>query len=145
LDLLKSQLGLHLLWSAHANVILHQVYATLVLAQVVVALRAEIAHQAGADVREVSLALMLRTLPRLAAEGKEPLRTFVEQGRAAGCIRPFRSRDYRLPRVAEDAYDLPERRPPRRPAKYGRSRDNAEHARLQERLNTLPPDAGGPL
>lgn len=144
-DLLKSHLGLHLLWSAHPNAILQQVLATLILAQVVLALRQKIAQQAGVDVREVSLALMLRTLPRLAAEGKDPLQLFVQRGRAAGCIRPFRSRDYGVPKVAATAYRLPERWPPRRRAKYGRARENPEQARLQAHLNACPPDPGALL
>jgi hypothetical protein len=143
-DLLKTHLGLRLLWSAHPNAILQQVYATLTLTQVVFALRAEIAHRAGAEVREVSLALMLRTLPRLAAEGRDALAVFVARGRAAGCIRPFRSRDYGVPRVAEADYLLPERLPPRRRAKYGRAHANPESLRLQSYLNALPADPGGP-
>jgi len=144
-DLLKTHLGLHLLWSAHPNVLLQQVYATLALAQVVFALRAEIAHQAGAAVQEVSLPLMLRTLPHLAAAGQDPLAVFVARGRAAGCIRPCRSRDYRVPTVPAAAYDLPERLPPRRRAKYGRAHENPEHWRLQEHLNALPADPGALL
>lgn len=141
-DLLKTHLGLHLLWSGHTHVLLHQVFATLALAQVVLALRAEIARQAQADVREVSLSLMLRWLPRLAADGHDPVALFVARGRAARCIRPFRSRDYDVPRLPTTAYDLPERAPPRRPARYNRAGENPQHAALQRRLNALPPDTG---
>jgi hypothetical protein len=144
-DLLKTHLGLHLLWSAIENVILHQVFATLILAQVVLALRAEIAQQAGAEVREVSLVLMLRWLPRLAGMGRDPIALFIERGRSAGCIRPFRGREYQVPRVAEDDYQLPQRAPPRRRARYNRAKETPEHAHLQERLNALGPDPGRPL
>jgi hypothetical protein len=144
-DLLKTHLGLHLLWSALQNVLLHQLFATLILAQVVLALRAEIAHQAGAEVREISLVLMLRWLPRLAGMGRDPLALFIERGREAGCIRPFRGREYQVPRVGNGDYHLPERAPPRRAARYNRAKENPEHARLQERLNALPPEPGRPL
>jgi hypothetical protein len=143
-DLLKTHLGLHLLWSAFANVILHQVFATLILVQVVLALRAEIAQQAGAEVREVSLALMLRWLPRLAGMGHDPIALFLERGRSAGCIRPFRGREYPVPRVANADYCLPERSPPRRRARYNRAKENPAHWCLQERLNALPPEPGAP-
>lgn len=136
-SLLKTDLGLHLLWSAQPNVLLHQVYATLILAQVVLALRSEIATRARADVREVSLPLMLQTLPQLAADGHDPVALFAERGRSAGCIRPFRSRDYGVPRVPVEGYTLPERLPPRRPARYGSRARNPEYAHLQERLNAL--------
>jgi len=142
-DLLKTQLGLHLLWSGHHNVLLHQVFATLILAQVVLSLRASIALRAEAPVRDVSLVLMLRWLPRLAAMGYDPIHEFVARGRQAGFIRPFRGREYGVPRVADRDYLLPERRPPRRPARYNRAKQNPEHARLQELLNALPPDPGG--
>jgi hypothetical protein len=141
-DLLKTHLGLHLLWSGIANVILHQVFATLILAQVVLALRAEIAQQAGAEVREVSLVLMLRWLPRLAGMGRDPIALFIERGRQAGCIRPFRGREYQVPRVADADYHLPERAPPRRRARYNRAKENPEHARLQAVLNALPAEPG---
>jgi hypothetical protein len=144
-SLLKTHLGLHLLWSAYENVLLHQVYATLILAQVVLALRAEIATRAGADVREVSLPLLLQTLPQLAADGKDPVALFAERGRAAGCIRPFRTRDYGVPHVPLSAYTLPERLPPRRPARYGYAKTNPAHAALQQLLNSLPPDPGALL
>lgn len=141
-DLIKTHLGLHLLWSAHQHVLLQQVFATLALAQVVLALRAEIAHQAAADVREVSLVLLLRTLPRLAADGHDPVALFVARGRQAGCIRPFRPRDYGVPRLPDSAYLLPERWPPRRKARYNRAKENPPPARLQARLNALPADPG---
>jgi len=136
-SLLKTDLGLHLLWSAQPNVLLHQVYATLILAQVVLALRSEIATRAQADVREVSLPLMLQTLPQLAADGHDPVALFAERGRSAGCIRPFRSRDYGVPRVSVEGYTLPERLPPRRAARYSRGSQRPEYARLQDELNAL--------
>lgn len=68
--LVKRELGLHLLWSARWEVILTQIWATLLIAQIVSALRAEIARRAGVDLFDVSIALLLRELPRYAARGE---------------------------------------------------------------------------
>lgn len=90
-NLIKTELGLHLLWSAKPVVILTQIWATLVIAQVALALRGRIAQQARVDAFDVSLPLLLRELPRLAAHGtRDPVAWFVAVGRAAGFIRPSR-------------------------------------------------------
>jgi hypothetical protein len=88
--LIKRHLGLHLLWSAKPAVILQQVWAVLCLAQILQALRLEIAGRAGVDPFEVSLALLVRYLPEYAYEGRDPVATFLAQGRALGFIRPSR-------------------------------------------------------
>ncbi len=56
---LKGQLNLHLLWSAKAIVILQQVWATLIVAQIIQGFRMELAGQAGVDPFDISLALMI--------------------------------------------------------------------------------------
>lgn len=89
--LIKRDLGLHLLWSAKPAVILTQIWAVLVIAQVALALRARIARQAGVDLFEVSLTLLLQELPRLGRTGtRDPVAWFVADGRALGYIRPSR-------------------------------------------------------
>lgn len=118
--LVKGRLGLHLLWSAHRNAVLHQVYACLLLSQMVLAFRFEIARRAQVDVREVSLDLMLRWLPQLAADGVDPVAEFVRMGRAAGFIRPFRNTRYEVPHVSPDAYESPPSSIPLRPPRYRR-------------------------
>ena len=117
-NLIKTHLGLRLLFSAHAKALLQQIYATFVIAQVVLGLRAEIARRADADLRDVSVALLVRHLPQLAAEGKDPLEMYVSRGRAAGCIRPFRGKQYTLLQVEDQEYMLPEAPPPRRTPRY---------------------------
>ena len=47
LKLVKQHLKLRLLWSAKRVVILQQIWATLIISQVLQALRLEIAHKAG--------------------------------------------------------------------------------------------------
>ncbi len=86
--LAKTHLGLHLLWGANPTVVLQQVWAVLIIAQILQALRLEIAARAGVDPFEVSMPLLVRWLPRLAARGLDPLTVFVEQGRQMRFIRP---------------------------------------------------------
>lgn len=81
---IKQHLGLHLLWSAKTVVILQQVWAILIIAQILQALQMEIAARAQADPFEVSLALMVQYLPQFAYIGQDPIKLFVEQGRRLG-------------------------------------------------------------
>lgn len=87
-NMVKTHLNLHVLWSSHINVVLHQVYAVFTVAQVILGLRAEIAQQANADVFEISLDLLIRWLPRFAKEGQDPVKMMVELGRDMKIIRP---------------------------------------------------------
>ncbi|MDQ2733305.1 MAG: IS4 family transposase [Armatimonadota bacterium] len=118
-NLLKTHLGLHLLYSGVQNTILQQVYATFIIAQVVLSMRNEIARKANVDVREVSMALLVRWAPRLAAMGRDPIAEFVDKGHKLGFIRPFRGKSYELPEINEEEYVLPERLPPKRKPRYG--------------------------
>jgi IS4 transposase len=89
-QLVKEHLGIRLWWSTKDVVIHQQLYAVLILAQIVQALRLEIAVRAGVDLFEVSVPLLVRYLPQFAARGEDPVAVFVERGRAAGFIRPSR-------------------------------------------------------
>jgi Transposase DDE domain len=104
--LVKRHLGLHLLWSAKSVVILQQVWAVLIIAQVLQALRLEVAARAGADPFEVSLPLLVEYAPRFAYEGRDPLAVFVEHGRELGFIRPSRRTVIRAPTI-DPGYLLP--------------------------------------
>jgi DDE family transposase len=86
--LVKRHLGLHLLWSAKPGVVLHQVWAVLAIAQVVQALRVEIAGEAGVDPFEVSVPLLVEYLPLLLEQGEDPVAFFVAEGRRLAFIRP---------------------------------------------------------
>ena len=90
LQLVKQHLGLRLWWSSNLVVVEQQLWATLVIAQVLMALRMEIAHTAGVDVFDVSLPLLARYAPRYAAHGEDPVAGIVRDGRLAGFIRPSR-------------------------------------------------------
>lgn len=98
--LVKTHLGLHLLWGAKPVVVLQQVWAIFTIAQVLQALRLEIAGRAGVTPFEVSLPLLVEYLPFFAARGLDPLTVFVEQGRALRFIRP-------ASRTVTSAPDLP--------------------------------------
>jgi hypothetical protein len=116
--LVKQHLKLHLLWSSKTTVVLQQVWAVLIIAQVLHALQREIAHRAGVDPFDVSLALLVEYLPRFAYAGEDPLQTFVERGRQLGFIRPSRRTRILAPNIPPDHIsplpdDLLLLRPPR--------------------------------
>jgi hypothetical protein len=83
---LKRELGLHLIWSSKQVVVLAQVWACLIIAQVVQTIRMEVALRAGVDVFEVSLPLLLEALPQLNLQG--PHSTLCARMRQLGIIRP---------------------------------------------------------
>jgi len=117
-NLIKTHLGLHLLWSRVDVVILQQVWAVLVIAQVLQALRIEIAGRAEVDPYEVSLALLVQYAPQVAADGQDPVAAVVAGGRAAGIIRPSRRTANQAPHIPRDQVappppDLVWERPPR--------------------------------
>jgi hypothetical protein len=116
--LLKSQLNLFMIWSGHVSVVMHQVFASLIIAQVILALRNEVAQAAKVPLREVSLPLLIRWAPELARDGQDPVATLARYGRGGGVIRPFRGKTYDLPRVRPEDYSQPSERPPPRKARY---------------------------
>lgn len=101
--LVKEHLHLHLLWSCKPVVVQQQVWAVLIIAQVLQALRLEIARGAGVDPFEVSMALLVEYLPRYAAEGRDPVAVFVEWGRELRFIRPSRRTIIRGPTIPDEA------------------------------------------
>ncbi len=85
---LKDHLNLHHLWSAKEAVVQVQLWCCLILAQVYHALQVEIAGQAGVEVFEVSLDLLVRLTPGWLSRGLTPLEHAVRFGRDLGLIRP---------------------------------------------------------
>ena len=86
--LIKRELGLHLFWSAKPVVLLQQVWAVLLISQILHALQLEIAAKAEVDPFDVSLSLLIEYLP--AWSDVDFVALVVERGRAAGFIRPSR-------------------------------------------------------
>jgi IS4 transposase len=126
-NLLKTHLGLFLLASGRRNVVRMQVYATLIIAQVVLALRTELALRVRAELREVSLPLMLESLVQLAKDGKDPLHELALHGRRMKIIRPLRGKEYTV-HVADPAdYQYPPAPPPPRQARSAQ-KDNGPRA-----------------
>ncbi len=103
-NLVKTHLQLHVLWSSHLTVVLHQVYAVFTVAQISLGLRAEIAERAQAEVDEVSLDLMIRWLPRFAQNGQDPIQHIAERGRFAKIIRPPTRTQRALPELLLSDY-----------------------------------------
>lgn len=96
-QLVKQHLGLSLWWSRTDGVIHQQLLAVLCIAQIVQALRVEIAARAEVDLFAVSLPLLVRYLPQFAARGEDPVSAIVDRGRHAGFIRPSRRIPLDLP------------------------------------------------
>jgi hypothetical protein len=103
----KRDLGLHLLWSAKPAVVEAQLWAVLVIAQVLAAIRAELAAQADVPIGEVSLPLLIETLPALAARHADPLAVLVAEGRRFHIIRPTRRTPRLLPVIDPARYIPP--------------------------------------
>ncbi len=103
LALVKQHLKLRLLWSAKRVVILQQIWATLIISQVLQSMRLEIAHKAGVNPFDVSIGLLVQYAPQYAYEGRDPVKIFVEQGRRLGFIRPSRRTRIHAPGVPADA------------------------------------------
>ena len=85
---LKRELGLHLIWSSKSVVVLAQVWACLIIAQVMQALRMEVALRAEVDPFDVSLPLLFEALPQFSSQGRDGIVECVRQGRRLGIIRP---------------------------------------------------------
>ena len=124
---LKDHLNLRVLWSAKAEVIAVQVWATLILAQLCSCYQVQVAAEAGVEVFDVSMDLLIRHLPRLRGKGLDPVAEVVRMGRSIGIIRPATRREREVPIYSFDLYcwppsDLPLYREPRydhRPAGNG--------------------------
>lgn len=98
-DLLKTDLHLHLLWSGKFELIEQQVWGALVIAQVVLALRTEIALLADADVSEVSIKLLIEYFPDYARRYDDPVRFYAENGRRLRLIRPVKRKHIIAPEI----------------------------------------------
>jgi hypothetical protein len=103
--LIKRELGLHLFWSAKPVVLLQQVWAVLLISQILHALQLEIAWKAGVDPFDVSLALLVEYLPRW--NDVDFVAWVVERGVHAGFIRPSRRIRIQTPPIVLSDYQPP--------------------------------------
>jgi hypothetical protein len=99
INLVKTHLKLHLWWSAKPVVIVQQIWAVLIISQILQALHLEVAGRAGVEAEEVSMALLIQYLPLFAKDGRDPVAWFVEVGRDAHFIRPSRRIKRQVPCV----------------------------------------------
>lgn len=129
--LVKQELGLHLLWSAQWELIVTQLYAVLIIAQIAKGLCGMVAERAGIPIAQVSVRLLLRDLPYLVQRADGNLVGYlaalpVVKG---GYLRPTRHVRYEVPTglpVVPRPPDLVLRRAPR----YARRRSPIAHAPL---------------
>jgi hypothetical protein len=107
---LKVDLGVGLLWSAKWELILTQVWAALILYQIVQSIRMQIAHRAEVDPFDVSLKLLLQALPQLLRRGEpDPIGIVVGLPRGKGCfIRPSSRTTRRIPPIQTVSLPPPE-------------------------------------
>lgn len=97
--LLKDHLRLSEIWSAKWEVILAQIWATLVLAQIFHGLQVEIAARSGVEVFDVSVDLLVRLVPRWMQQGVSPVEQAVRFGRDMGLIRKSTRHQVQVPWV----------------------------------------------
>jgi hypothetical protein len=103
--LIKRELGLHLLWSAKTAVLLQQVWAVLLISQILHSLQLEIAARTGVDPFDVSLPLLVEYLPRW--YDVDFVALVVERGRKSSFIRPSRRIRIQTPPIDLKDYSPP--------------------------------------
>lgn len=97
--MVKQYLKLHILWSAKTEVVLLQLWAVLIISQMLQAIRLEIAGLAEVDPFDISMPLLTEYVPKLALEGKNPIQMIVNDGRRVGIIRPSRRIRIQTPEI----------------------------------------------
>jgi hypothetical protein len=116
-SLLKRDLGLHLIWSTSWAMVQLQIWATLIIAQIVFVLRLQVALRAGVDLFDVSVGVLIRELPPYLARGyADVIGAIVARGRYGGIIRPSRRKRRQIPinlRVIPPPPGLPRTQHPR--------------------------------
>ena len=85
---LKEYLGLHHWWSSKRILIVQQIWVVLIVAQLLQALRLEIAAQAQVDPFDVSLPLLVHYVPLLIRQQQPPLPWVLTYGVRLHLIRP---------------------------------------------------------
>lgn len=96
--LIKRDLGLHMIWSNSWSMIQIQIWATLLIAQVALVLRQQVALRAGVDLFDVSLSLLLEDVPLYLARGEaDVVGAIAARGKYGGIIRPSRRKQLAVP------------------------------------------------
>src|ERR1700736_1658733 len=143
---LKEHLGLHLWWSSKVSVILVQVWACLILAQLLQAVRLEIACRAQVDPFEVSLPLLVKYVQEPWATEQDLIATCVQRGRQLGLIRPSSRTRVQGPAVAaEQIQPRPSSLVLTRAAKYPHDPGQPGRKGPHQRHASSSPPTWGPL
>ena len=115
----SEQLGLHVFWSAKEELVLIQVWAAIILAQVLASLRFQIAEAAEVDFFEVSIEILIELLKQLTHSSRPLLSRLVERGRFWKLLRPHSRQRREVPCVAQEQITpLPADTVLVRPARY---------------------------
>jgi hypothetical protein len=131
-------LNLRFLWSAKAEVLSVQIWATVILAQMLHALQVRVAASAGVNTFDVSLDLLLRHLPDFMRQGGDLLSRIQEGARPLGIIRATTRKQMDVPLIEREDIippppDLVWIRPPRyahKPGQPGRGK-NKTHTKKE--------------
>lgn len=110
-NLIKTDLKLSVLWSSKQAVCYHQIWAILLIAQLILAARAEVSERAACPLDWVSVPLLVQYLPDYALRYDDPIGYFAEMGRIMGFIRPPRRITITVPDIPADAYGPPRTEP----------------------------------
>ncbi|GCE10528.1 IS4 family transposase [Tengunoibacter tsumagoiensis] len=137
--LLKRDVGIRIWWAARPELVEIQLWIALILAQIVCALRFDLAEQANVDLFDVSLPLLIKVLGGLKTSSSPLLQELVTHGRAWGVIRPHRRHTILVPALKPHGYrPLPEgmvlRRAPRYGCRHRHPRKQAFLPRYQDRF-----------
>lgn len=117
--LLKEWFGLRQLWSSKPQVILAQVWAGVILAQVIQSIRVQMAVVADVEVADISVPLLMQVLGQWNTSGEEGWHEMVTQCRRMGIIRPHSQRAWQAPEIpASASRALPPGRTLVRPGRY---------------------------
>ncbi len=94
--LLKKDLGISLWWSSHPTLVMQQLWIALILAQVLHALQLRIAAEAGVELFDVSLPVLVKLLKQAPAhvppqgQAESFLSLLLRRGPSLGLLRPSR-------------------------------------------------------
>jgi hypothetical protein len=142
---LKELLGLHHWWSSQRLLILQQIAVVLLLAQVVQALRLQLAAQLGMDPFAVSLPLLVEQLPHLLHAHHQPLQWVLTYGTTQHVLRPSSRYQVVAPSIPpERLTPLPPGLVLIRKARYLTSHPRPPHPSSNSRTKRSPSTAQAP-
>jgi len=99
---LKELLGLHHWWSSKRLLIVQQVWVVLIIAQLLQAMRLEIAAEAHVDLFDVSLPLLIKSVPHLIRQRQNPIDWVLTHGKHLGFIRKSTRLQVVAPQIAPE-------------------------------------------